>query len=88
MAINKHDLLKVWQLEGKYQGQTYNEMVAGYRTTVRDQVTSLQTRGNTVTVHFQAYHRHHVVQVYKGSYTVRAGVIPIAKVTWLGTRHQ
>jgi len=88
VAINKHDLLKVWQLEGKYQGQTYNEMVAGYRTTVRDQVTSLQTRGNTVTVHFQAYHPHHVVQVYKASYTVRAGVIPIAKVTWLGTRHQ
>ena len=84
-AINAHQWRKVWNLGGKNFNRSYNQMVAGYRTTAHDTLTSIHVHGNVVTVHLKARHTNGTVRTYRISYTVRDGVITGARTKRLGT---
>jgi protein kinase-like protein len=84
-AINAHQWRKVWNLGGKNFNRSYNQMVAGYRTTAHDTLTSIHVHGNVVTVHLKARHTNGTVRTYRISYTVRDGVITGARTKQLGT---
>ena len=84
-AINAHQWRKVWNLGGKNFNRSYNQMVAGYRTTAHDTLTSIHVHGNVVTVHLRARHTNGTVRTYRISYTVRDGVITGAHTKRLGT---
>ena len=86
-AINAHDWQSVWQLGGKNLGQTYDSMVAGFRDTRRDVLTSLTAHGNSVSARIRAYETTGAVQTYALSYTVAGGVITSGQQTLLGTRN-
>ena len=84
-AINAHQWRKVWNLGGKNFNRSYNQMVAGYRTTAHDTLTSIHVHGNVVTVHLKARHTNGTVRTYRISYTVQDGVITGARTKRLGT---
>ena len=84
-AINAHQWRKVWNLGGKNFGQTYDQMVAGYRSTAHDTLTSIHVHGHTVTVRLRAHQTDGSVQTYRISYTVQDGVITGAHTKQLGT---
>jgi serine/threonine protein kinase len=77
-AINAHQWRKVWNLGGKNFNKSYGQMVAGYRTTAHDVLTSIHAHGNVVTVHLRAHHTDGTVRTYRISYTVQDGVITVA----------
>jgi serine/threonine protein kinase len=77
-AINAHQWRKVWNLGGKNFNKSYGQMVAGYRTTAHDVLTSIHAHGNVVTVHLKAHHTDGSVRTYRISYTVQDGVITVA----------
>ena len=66
---------KVWNLGGKNFSQTYGQMVAGYRSTAHDVLTSIHAHGHIVTVRLKAHHTDGTVLTYRISYTVQDGVI-------------
>ena len=74
-AINAHKWRKVWNLGGKNFSPTYGQMVAGYRSTARDVLTSIHAHGNVVTVRLKAHHTDGTVLTFRISYTVKDGVI-------------
>jgi serine/threonine protein kinase len=74
-AINAHQWRKVWNLGGKNFNKSYGQMVAGYRTTAHDVLTSIHAHGNVVTVHLKAHHTDGTVRTYRIAYTVQDGVI-------------
>jgi serine/threonine protein kinase len=84
-AINAHRWRKVWNLGGKNFSTTYGQMVAGYRSTARDVLTSVHAHGHLVTVRLKAHQTNGTVQTYRITYTVRNGVITKAHTTRLGT---
>jgi serine/threonine protein kinase len=84
-AINAHKWRKVWNLGGKNFNQSYDQMVAGYRTTAHDALTSVHVHGNIVTVRLKARHTNGTVRTYRIAYTVRDGVITGAHTKRLGT---
>jgi len=84
-AINAHRWRKVWNLGGKNFSTTYDQMVAGYRSTARDVLTSVHAHGNIVTVRLKAHQTDGTVQTYRITYTVRDGVITKARTKLLGT---
>ena len=86
-AINAHNWRRVWQLGGKNLGQTYNSMVAGFRDTSHDVLTSLSVHGDSVSARIRAYETTGAVQTYALSYTVADGVITSGQQTLLGTRN-
>jgi serine/threonine protein kinase len=89
-AINAHNWRLVWQLGGKNiekkLGKTYAAMVAGYRDTSHDVLTSVTTHGNSVFVQISAYETTGAVQTYAGTYTVAHGIITSGHQTLLGTQ--
>jgi len=84
-AINAHDWRRVWDLGGKNLGQTYSKMVAGYRSTAHDALTSIHAHGDKVTVRLVARETDGTVQTYQASYVVQDGVITAGHATLLGT---
>ena len=84
-AINAHAWRKVWNLGGKNFSRTYGQMVAGYRSTAHDVLTSIHAHGHIVTVRLKAHHTDGTVLTYKISYTVQDGVITGARTKLLGT---
>jgi len=84
-AINAHDWRRVWDLGGKNLGQTYSQMVAGYRSTAHDVLASIHAHGDKVTVRLLARETNGTVQTYRVSYVVRDGVITAGHATLLGT---
>jgi anti-sigma-K factor RskA len=80
-AINAHNWRKVWELGGKNLGQTYPQMVAGYRGTAHDVVTGIVTHGHTVSLRLAAHQANGTVQTYQVSYEVRGGVITAGHAT-------
>jgi len=84
-AINAHQWRKVWNLGGKNFNQSYGQMVAGYRTTAHDDLTSIHAHGDIVTVHLKARHTDGTVRTYRISYTVQDGVITGAHTKRLRT---
>jgi serine/threonine kinase PknH len=84
-AINAHRWRKVWNLGGKNFSPTYGQMVAGYRSTARDVLTSIHAHGNVVTVRMKAHHTDGTVLTFRISYTVQDGVITAAHSKLLRT---
>ena len=74
-AINAHQWRKVWNLGGKNFSPTYGQMVAGYRSTSRDVLTSIHAHGDIVTVRLRAHHTDGTVLTFRIAYTVQDGVI-------------
>ncbi len=74
-AISQHDWPLVWQLGGKNLGQSYDQMVAGYSTTSKDVITSIQADGNSVSLVIDAYQDSGAVQAYNLQYEVVDGEI-------------
>jgi len=84
-AINAHDWRKVWDLGGKNFSRTYDQMVAGYRSTAHDALTSIHAHGHIVTVRLRARHTDGTVRTFRISYTVQDGVITKAHTKRLRT---
>jgi hypothetical protein len=84
-AINQRDWPAVWQLGGKNLGESYRQMVNGYRDTSSDVITSMTTHGDRVTVRILAYETTGPVQTYRLSYIVSDGTIITGQQTLLGT---
>jgi Protein kinase domain len=80
-AINAHDWRRVWALGGKNFGQTYGQMVAGYRGTADDVVTGVVAHGDTVSLHLAAHQADGTVKTYQASYDVHDGVITAGQAT-------
>jgi eukaryotic-like serine/threonine-protein kinase len=80
-AINSHNWRKVWELGGRNFGQTYRQMVAGYRFTAHDVVTGIVTHGDTVSLRLSAHQTNGTVQTYRASYEVHDGVITAGHAT-------
>jgi len=85
-AINKHDWRLVWRLGGKNLGGSYPSMVAGFRHTGHDVLTSLTANGDTVSARIRAYETTGAVQTYALSYVVQHGLITSGQQTLLSTR--
>ena len=76
-AVNQRDWPKAWQLAGnsdREYGPAYRYWVDGYSCTVWDQITSITSRGDSVTVRVRARETGGVVQT-TFSYVVRDGVL-------------
>jgi serine/threonine protein kinase len=86
-AINDHNWPRVWQLGGKNLGTPYQAMIAGYRMTARDVITSLSTSGAVVTGHILAHQTSGTVQDYRISFLVHSGVITAGHQTLLAVTH-
>ena len=84
-AINSRNWHRVWGLGGKNLSPSYQGMVAGYRLTAHDDVTSIKVRGDTVYVHVLAHQSTGAVQNYRMRYVVHRGVITAGHATLLGT---
>lgn len=83
-AISKHDWPQVWRLGGKNLGRgpsaTYEGMVAGYRSTLRDEVKALHVSGDSVSGWFIAYQTNGTAD-FSFRYTVHNGVIASGQAT-------
>jgi hypothetical protein len=89
-AINRRDwptLWKLWSHHGSRRGAAYRKMIAGYRLTARDVVTSLTTQGNIVSARVLAYETTGTVQTYWFAYKVHAGKIFSGRSVLLATSH-
>jgi hypothetical protein len=89
-AINRRDWPTLWNLWGHHgsrRGAGYREMIAGYRLTARDVVTSLKAQGNTVSARVLAYETTGTMQTYWFAYKVRAGKIVSGRSVLLATNH-
>jgi hypothetical protein len=79
-AINRHDwpaLWRLWRHRAPGRGLAYGEMIAGYRLTTRDVITSLHTPGDTVSAHVLAHETNGTVRACQFRYKVHAD-----KITW------
>jgi hypothetical protein len=84
-AINAHNWHRVWDLGGRNLSPSYQAMVAGYRLTAHDKLTSVRVHGDTVDANLSARETTGVVQRYRMHYVVRNGVIVAGHATLLGT---
>jgi hypothetical protein len=84
-AINAHQWHRVWDLGGRNLSPSYQAMVAGYRLTAHDKLTSVTVHGGTVDANLSARESTGVVQHYRMHYVVRNGVIVAGHATLLGT---
>jgi hypothetical protein len=74
-AINAHKWHRVWALGGKNLNTSYQNMVAGYRLTAHDDLTSIKVHGDTVEAHLLARQTTGAVHSYRIRYVVHGGVI-------------
>ena len=74
----------MWRLGGKNLNASYAQMVAGYRLTARDVVTSIAAVGDTVNVRMVAYETTGQTQTYLIRYLVAGGVIVGGHGTLIG----
>ena len=84
-AINAREWRRVWLLGGKNFGQTYSQMVAGYRSTVSDVLSGIVVHGDSVSLRLTARHADGTVHTYQASYVVHHGVITEGSATPVGT---
>lgn len=80
-AINNKDWPTVWALGGRNFGKSYEEMVAGYERTARDDAFVYDDDGSMVRVAVVAGENDGVSQLYMGQYNVTAGVITQGSLT-------
>ena len=74
-AVNNRDFQTAWQLGGQNLGKPYQTFVDGYATTVSDNLTVLDTNGDTVDVDLTAQWSDGTNHEYRGSYAVSNGQI-------------
>jgi hypothetical protein len=78
-AVDQRDWPRAWQLAGgksrDYGTAAYRQWVGGYSCTVRDHVTRITVKGNSLLVFVRALETGGVTQDYKFSYVVRHGVL-------------
>lgn len=74
-AVNNRDFPTAWQLGGANLGKSYQVFVDGYATTVKDDLTVLDTYGDTVDVELSVLWNDETTHEYRGSYTVSNGQI-------------
>jgi opacity protein-like surface antigen len=78
-AVNQRDWPRAWQLAGGnsrgYGTAAYRQWVGGYTCTVRDHVTKITVKGNSLLVLVRALETGGITQDYKFSYVVRHGVL-------------
>jgi hypothetical protein len=74
-AVNNRDFQTAWQLGGDNLGSSYTAFVDGYATTASDELTVVDTIGNTVDVDLTAQWNDGTIHKYGGSYTVANGQI-------------
>ncbi|MFD2416612.1 hypothetical protein [Amycolatopsis pigmentata] len=74
-AVNNRDYQTAWQLGGVNLGKSYSVFVDGYATTVKDDLTVLDTYGDTVDVELSVLWSDGTTHEYRGSYTVSNGQI-------------
>jgi restriction system protein len=89
-AINRRDWPTLWRLWGHQspaRGAAYRKMIAGYRLTARDVITSIHTRGDTVWAYVRAYETTGTVQTYQFRYKVHAGRFTWGHSVQLGTSY-
>jgi len=74
-AVNQRDWPRAWQLAGgksrDYGTAAYRQWVGGYSCSVRDHVTRITVKGNSLLVFVRALETGGVTQDYKFSYVVR-----------------
>jgi hypothetical protein len=83
-AVNTRDWGRAWRLGGKYLSPSYRSMVAGYRATDKDVISSIRVAGGTVVVRIRAYEVGGALQVYRMVYLVNDGIIVNGHQTLLG----
>jgi serine/threonine protein kinase len=86
-AINEHDWPKVWQLGGKNLGEPYPKLVAGFRDTSHDVITSIVSHRDMVNAQIQAYETTGEVQTIALRYAVRGGIITYGQQTVVATHN-
>jgi eukaryotic-like serine/threonine-protein kinase len=75
-AINAHDYQTAWALlGGSKPGQTYQQFVAGFSSTVDDALTITGVNGNIVTIELVATQDDGSIRTYRGTYTIQGGRI-------------
>jgi hypothetical protein len=77
-AIDRHNwrtLCKLWSHQDSGHRCGYRKMIAGYRLTDKDVVTSLRANGDVVSARVLAYETTGTVQTFEFSYNVHAGKI-------------
>lgn len=80
-AINARDYRRAWDLGGKNLGDpSYSSFAAGFADVERDTVHILDVSGGTVTVMIDVLRPDGTQQSYKGTYTVRGGIIVDAAI--------
>jgi hypothetical protein len=84
-AISLRDWPEAWQLGGKNLGQSYGQMIAGYRQTSRILISHLASNGDAVSVRTLAYESDGALQKYALSYNVQDGVIVAGQSTLIST---
>lgn len=84
-AISLRDWPEAWQLGGKNLGQSYRQMIAGYRQTSRILISHLASNGDAVSVRTLAYESDGTLQKYALSYNVQDGVIVAGSSTLIST---
>ncbi len=84
-SVNARNWAQAWQLGGKNLGQSYSQMVAGYRQTSRVLISHLAVSGDAVSVKALAYETDGAVQRYALNYDVRDGVIVAGRSTLIAT---
>ena len=85
--INAHDWRKLWKLGGENLGEPFWKLVAGFRDTRHDVLTSIASHGNVVNAQIRAYETGGAVQTIALTYTVRAGTIRHGTQTVLATQN-
>ncbi len=79
-AINAGDYSTAWELGGRNLTSDYDDFVAGFATTLRDDVTIDATSGDDVSVTLVAWATDGTQTTFEGTYTVTDGVITSADV--------
>lgn len=74
-AINLRDYRKAWDLGGKNTTSSYDDFVAGFRTTSWVGVEILNASGDIVTARLTTLETDGTTKTFQGNYTVRNGLI-------------
>ncbi|GAA3214467.1 hypothetical protein GCM10020256_15330 [Streptomyces thermocoprophilus] len=83
-AINASEYATAWELGGKTFHTSFDEFVAGFADTARDDVVIDSVDGDTVTVTLYATQTDGTQKSFHGQYTVTDGVITDGSLTQTG----
>ena len=79
-AINAGDHRTAWDLGGRHFAASYDAFVEGFDGLERDDLTILGTSGSEVEIELDAVQTDGTTRSFRGTYTVRDGVIVAASI--------